>query len=175
MSRQYFSEVLTPIMTADQTAVTGTTEVALWPVSPWTALNSNQLQPGQCFRLKAWGIITTAGASPGTLTVTPRYGTTTGGTTLGASAASATLAVSQTNVPWYLDLNGVCRSIGTAGTMVANGTLDVPASVLASSMIFGSTTATVDTTIAAGIFLGVTLGSASDSMTTKGLYFELLN
>ena len=174
MSRQYFDEVLSPIITADQPAITGTSEAALWAVANGSSLTANQLQPGQLLRISAWGLMTTAASTPGTLTITPRYGTSTGGTTLGASAASPTLATSKTNVPWWLDLMGICRSTGTSGTMVLSGHFTCD-QAFTQPLAFGGTTATIDTTTAQGIFIGVTLGSASDSMTTKGLAFELLN
>jgi hypothetical protein len=171
MSRQYFREILEPIMVANQTAITGTTEAAAFPVSPWTSLAANQLRPGQTLKVTAFGIITTA-ASPGNLTITPRYGTTTSGTTLGASVASA-LTGSLTNVPWFLEFWFTCRTVGTSGTAVGAGSFQSQAQT---SVTFGGTAATIDTTAASGIFIGVTMsGSASDSLTTQGVAFEFLN
>jgi len=173
LARQYFSEVLEPIMPADQTAVTGTSEAGLWPTT-FTSLAANDLKAEKVIRITAWGLMTTAASSPGTLTITPRYGTSTGGTTLGISAASATLTTSQTNVAWYLTATATCRTVGSSGTMVLGGII-VCNAAFAAPLAFGGTTATVDTTAASGIFIGVTLGSASDSMTTKGVAFETLN
>lgn len=174
MSRQYFSEVLAPIMEADQSAVTGTSEAALWPVSPWTAMVANQLQPGQIYKIEAAGVITTPASASGTLTITPRWGTTSSGTSFTASAASGTLTVSQTNVPWTLSMQLQCRTIGSSGTAVLIGTFEC-AAVGATSLQFGGPSTTIDTTSAQGIWLGVTLGSASDSMTTRIVVLEARN
>lgn len=174
MSRQYFAEVLAPIMEADQTAVTGAAEGALWPTSPWTAMVANQLQPGQVYRLTAGGVLTSAASTPGTLTITPRWGTSTGGTSFGISAASATLTTSQTNVPWFLEALLQCRTIGSSGSAVLNGTFECNAVAIA-SLQFGGASTTIDTTTAQGIFIGVTLGSASDSMITRMVVLEALN
>lgn len=174
MSRQYFAEVLAPIMTADQTAVTGTSETALWPVSPYTATVANQLQPGQVYRIFATGVLTSALSSPGTLTITPRWGTTSSGTSLGISAASATLTTSKTNVPWWMECLTICRTLGTSGTMVFNGNF-VCDQVGISALAFGGPSTTIDTTTAQGFYLGVTLGSASDSMTTRLVTVEAIN
>jgi hypothetical protein len=174
MSRQYFAELLAPVMEADQSAAVGTAETALWPVSPWTGMVANQLQPGQVYQLNAAGVITTPGSASGTLIITPRWGTTTGGTSFTASAASPTLTVSQTNVPWTLSAMLQCRTIGASGTAVLIGTFEC-AAVGASSLQFGGPSTTIDTTSAQGIWLGVTLGSASDSMTTRMVTLVALN
>ena len=174
MSRQYFAEVLAPIMEADQTAVTGTTETALWPVSPWTATVANQLQPGQIYRLYACGVMSTAASTPGTLTITPRWGTSSSGTALGASAASATLTASKTTVPWWLEALLQCRTIGSGGTAVLTGTFQCDQAGV-STLCFGGPSTTIDTTTAQGLYVGVTLGSATDSMTTRIVTLEALN
>jgi hypothetical protein len=176
-SRQYFNEVVAPVMTADVTAITGTAEALMWPASPWSPLAANVLQVGQAFRVMAGGVMTTPGASPGTMTVTPRFGTSTSGTTLGASVASPTLIVSMTNVPWALIAQCVCRSIGASGSLVMTGHIECQALGAApgGSLVFGGTVATVDTTAAAGIVFGATMGSASDSLTTRYVTLEALN
>lgn len=173
-SRQYFRELLEPMTLANLAAVTGTAEAALIAVSPWTALAANSVRAGQVFKLNASGVITTPAASPGTLTITPRWGTSTSGTSLGASAASGTLTTSQTNVPWNLDAMLAVRAIGSAGSAVLWGRFQAN-QVGINALNFGGTVATIDTTVAAGLFLGVTLGSASDSMTPQIAVFEALN
>lgn len=174
MSRQYFAEVLAPIMEADQSAVTGTSEAGLWPVSPWTATVANQLQPGQIYRLFAAGVMTTPASTPGTLTITPRWGTTSSGTSFGASAASGTLSTSKTNVPWWIEGLLQCRTIGSSGTAVVGGNFTCDQAGVP-TLVFGGPSTTIDTTSAQGLWLGVTLGSASDSMTTRIVTLEALN
>lgn len=176
-SRQYFNEVIAPVMTSDVTAITGTAEALMWPASPWSPLAANVLQVGQAFRIMAGGVLTTPGSTPGTMTITPRFGTSTSGTTLGASVASPTLIVSLTNVPWQLVAVFVCRSIGASGSGVLTGQFQSQATGAAPSgvLVFGGTVATIDTTAAAGLVFGATMGSASDSLTTRYVTLEALN
>lgn len=161
------------VMLADQTAVTGTTETAVFPVAQFTGWAANQLRAGQKWFLIAYGIMTTAGASQGNITVTPRYGTSSGGVAMGASVATA-LAASASNVPWWMTYNFTIRQGGNAGTNAkAIGAGDFGTTVAAitaatgNTIYFGSTASvSIDLTIAAGLYIGVTLGSASDTMTT---------
>lgn len=180
MSRQYFAEVQEPVMVADQTQITGTAETAMWPVSPFTSTVANQLRPGQAFRITAGGVTTTPGSAATTLTLTPRWGTTTGGTTLGASAASTTATASLTNVPWYLTAVFVCRAVGSSGSAIMTGNFSSQAiganATGVQPLTFGGTVATIDTTTAQGFFFGATLGgSASWTLTTRYVVFEQLN
>jgi hypothetical protein len=181
----YYRDTRAPFMVADQTAITGTSEALLWPAY-FTSLVASYFTVGKMVRLTAWGKLTTAGASPGTVTFTVRYGTTTGGTSLGASAASPTFAVSQTNITWGLVVDVVCRATGsgTSGSLLAFGqwfttpaTFATTAGLVAGLCIPASAPAAagVDTTSAQGIIVDATLGSASDSMTCMYLAFEALN
>lgn len=170
------------ICLANQTAITGTAETAMFSVAQYSGWAANQLRVGQIWHLTAFGILTTAGASPGNLTITPRYGTSTSGTSLGASAATA-FSTSASNVAWRLEYDLVVRTIGNAGansTVVGNGHFHTTVAAIAASVgndiPFGSTASvSVDTSIASGLFIGVTMGSASDTMTTMGVMLESLN
>lgn len=177
MGRQNFTEVLMPIAVADMSAVAGTTEGVLWSAG-YSALPANFFDgPGKCLRVRAFGVMTT-GATPGTLILTPRYGTTTSGTSLGAGATSATLAASVTGVPWFLDYTLVCRSIGTAGTVTGYGVWEsvrgltsAPGAVECGN----GSVATIDTTAATGgIVVGATLSNAGSSLTTRKMVIEAL-
>lgn len=160
------------VANANQTAITGTTEAALFPAAQYTGFAANQLRVGQVWCLRCFGILTTAGASPGNITITPRFGTTSGGTALGASAATA-LATSGSNTPWTLEYFLIIRSVGLTGNnsnVVGGGVFTAAVAAIAAStgnvVPFGSTAAvSVDLSIAAGLYIGVTMGSASDSMT----------
>lgn len=178
MSRQYFNEVLAPIMEADQTAVTGTAAAPVWNPSPWTAFVANQLQPGQIYRLFASGVMSTAASTPGTLLLAPYFSqsnTAGAGTALGASATSPTLTASKTNVPWFLEALLQCRNIGSSGSAVLNGVFHCDQAGVTTPLVFGGPATTVDTTSAQGIRFDVTLGSATDSMTTRMVVVEALN
>lgn len=178
MGRQNFSEVLMPVMLADQTAVPGTTEAVLW-AAQFSALPANFFDaPGKTCRLRAFGVMTT-GATPGTLILTPRYGTTTGGTTLGAGTASGTLATSVTTVPWSMDCMIVCRSIGSSGTIAFFGLWESPRGYTTAPGVVecgNGSVATIDTTSAAGgLVVGATLSNAGSSLTTRKMSIEALN
>lgn len=170
------------ICLANQTAITGTAEAAMFPVAQYSGFSANQLRSGQIWHLTAFGILTTAGASPGNLTITPRFGTSTSGTSLGASAATAFTA-SASNVAWRLEYDLIVRTIGNAGansTVVGNGHFHTTVAAIAASVgndvPFGSTASvSVDTSVASGLFIGVTMGSASDTLTTLGVMLESLN
>ena len=170
------------ICLANQTAITGVAETAMFPVAQYSGWAANQLRAGQVWHLTASGILTTAGASPGNLTITPRYGTTTGGVALGASAATA-FAASATNVAWRLEYDFIIRTIGNAGTnstCVGNGffgtTVAAITAATGNTIYFGSTASvSVDTSISSGLFIGVTMGSASDTMTTMAVLLESYN
>ncbi len=156
---------------ADQTQITGTTETALFPAAQYTGFAANQLRAGQVWCLTCFGVMSTAGSSQGNITITPRFGTTSGGTALGASAATA-LAASASGVAWSLEYWLIVRAVGLAGTnshVVGGGTFRATVAAIAAStgnvVPFGSTAAvSVDLSAAAGIYIGITMGSASDTM-----------
>jgi hypothetical protein len=149
---------------ADLTAVTATSETALWtPSLALAGIPAWDAQPGRFYILRSGGVITTTTANA---TVTPRFGTTTGGVTFGASAAVA-LTASQTGVAWTLDLRCFIRSCGTAAstvTAVATGQFTMGTM----AMNFGGLTITTgDNSITAGLFVGWTFSAASQSITPK--------
>lgn len=170
------------ICLANQTDITGTSETAMFSVAQYSGFAANQLRAGQIWHLTAFGVCDTPGASQGNITITPRFGTSTSGTSLGASAATA-LAASATNAPWRLEYDFVVRQVGNAGAnsnVVGNGSFECAVALIAAStgnnFVFGSTAnVAVDTSIAAGLFIGVTMGHASDVMTTMGVMLESLN
>ncbi len=170
------------ISLADQTAVTGTSEVAMWPIAQYTGWAANQLRAGQAWHLTAYGVISTAGSSQGNITLTPRFGTSSGGVALGASAATA-LVASASNVAWRLEYDFVVRTVGLAGansTCVGNGWFTTTVAAIAAStgniVPFGSTgSVSIDLSIASGLYMGVTMGSASDSLKTLFVGLESLN
>lgn len=170
------------IALADQSAVTGTGEAGLWPSSQYTGIAANAVRAGQVWYCTAFGVATTASSSQGNITLTPRWGTTTGGTSLGASSATA-LVASASNAPWKLEYMFVARTVGLAGansTMVGNGIFSTTTAVIAAAtgnqICYGSTASvSVDLSIAAGLFQGITLGSASDSFKTLFVGLESIN
>jgi len=173
MARQYFMDMLAEPPLANLTAVTATSETALWSAATYTpipALDANR--PGKAYMLKAGGIMSFA--STGSLTITPRAGLTVAANTLGASSARTSPGAT-TNQPWFMEMICVIRTTGTSGTMVATGgfqtngtaTLDVSAS-------FGGTSATFDTTVASGVTIGWTL-SVAGTITPMFVTWQAMN
>lgn len=179
MSRQYFEELLVDPPLADLTAVTATVETALWPVAPWSPVPAFDPRAGKIYMVRAGGIMST-GAS-GTLTITPRWGTTTAGVSLGASIAQ-TVPVSVTNQPWLLQFILVFRAIGVAAsgsTAVGTGVFTGPGTAATAGsgldVSFGGTVVTTaDTTTTQGIFIGWTL-SVAGSVTPRYVAMTSLN
>lgn len=179
MSRQYIADMPFndgPI--ANLTAITATTETALFNAARYTPIPANDARAAKVYRLTAGGIVSTGGS--GTLTITPRIGTTTGGTTLGASGAQ-TVVVSLTNVAWVLDFTLVIRTIGDPGansTCIGTGNFQAAgaAGTAASniSVAFGGTSATVDLSVTTALFIGWTL-SVAGSCTPQWVVWQSLN
>lgn len=173
MSRQYFGDLpyADPAI-ASQGAIVATTETVLFPVAQYLPIPASDARAGKVYAFKMGGIWSTA--ATGTLTLTPRYGLTSGGIALGASVAT-TVPVSATGVPWWIDGFLVMRTVnnGTAtsstcmlhgvfsGCGITAGGITVP---------FGGTSGTIDTTVASGIWIGWTL-SVAGSVTPESCIF----
>jgi len=180
MSRQYFEDLIIDPPTANLTAVTATVETGLWNVAQFSPIHAfdSYKGVGKIFRLCAGGIYST-GAS-GTLTITPRVGTSTGGITLGASVAQ-TVPPSLTNEAWFMHFICVVRTLGAPGansTVMGTGVFQGGgAAATASSgcqVLFGGTSATCDLSIETGIFIGWTL-SVAGSCTPMFVTMQSMN
>jgi len=170
------------ILSDNATAITGTAEASLWPVADYSGIGPNTLRSGQIWHVLAWGIMTNHSAA-GNITITPRWGTTVGGgISLGASAATA-LVNSATTQPWRLEYSLMVRKVGLSGlntTVVGNGKFEATVAAIAAAtgnvIVFGSTAAvSIDAHASGGILMGMTLGHASDTMTTMGVIVENSN
>lgn len=95
-----------------------TTPTSLLPGAARLNFPSNYWAIGTQFKVHASGIISTAGAAPGTLTLDFRVG----GTVVFNGGASPTLAVSAVNLTWVWDFILTCRSIGNGTNATAIGT-----------------------------------------------------
>jgi hypothetical protein len=178
----FYRDMRSPFMVTDQTAITGTSEALMWPAA-FSSLVANYFIVGKKMKITARGKVTSAASTPGSLTLTARFGTTTSGTSLAASAATA-LAASKTNITWILELWATCRAVGSSGSLIAEGRFmyDGAGALFSTAannpLLFpasAAAAATVDTTVAAGLVVGCTLGSASDSLTVQELEVEALN
>lgn len=180
MSRQYFQDVIIDPPTANLSAVTATVETGLWNVAQFSPIHAFDAYKGvgKIYKLSAGGIYSTS--TSGTLTITPRIGTTTSGITLGASVAQ-TVPVSLTNEAWRMEFDLVIRTLGAPGansTAIGTGCFwgGGAAATAASSCVvpFGGTSATADFSVETGIFIGWTL-SVAGSCTPQYVYIQSLN
>lgn len=179
MAKQTYADVIRTPPLADLTAIVATAETGLWLPAAFTPIYANDPEIGKIYEVVAGGIMSTAAS--GTLTITPRYGLTTGGVSLGASVAQ-TVPVSVTNQPWQLRFTLVFRAISSAAsssTCVGTGSLQGPGTAATAGsgldVVFGGTViTTADTTTNQGIFIGWTL-SVAGSCTPRYAFIRSFN
>jgi len=154
-------------------------EQALWPATTWTPMTANLQAPAH-FELFASGTITTV-TSPGTMTLTPRWGTSVSGATLGASNA-VTLTASVTAVPWQLYGEVTVRGAGTGTNARVYGTFQFLGKLAAAgngaadqNLLFGYTAATGDSSGAQGLFMGLTGSTTTPTITVQQIKWGLWN
>lgn len=179
MARQVFAAVLVDPPIANLTAVTATTETALWLTSSYTPIPANDGSAGKIYKVTAGGIMSFA--ATGTLVITPRFGlTVAAGITMGASVVALTTPGATTAHPWVMEFYCVVRTVGAAGvnsTVMGTGTFStgIPsAGSLPATQTFGGTSATVDLSIATGITIGWTLNVAG-TVTPQYAFIQSLN
>jgi hypothetical protein len=177
-SRQYFADVLADPPSASLAAVTAAAETGLWSVPLYTPVPALDARAGKIYQVTAGGLLSSA-ATPGTITITPRWGTTTGGNSLGASQA-LTMTASITSQPWFMQFTLVFRQVGAAAstsTCVGTGFMKWQTTSGASQqLVFGGTVVTTaDTTTAQGIFIGNTFSLTTANNTPLFVYIQSLN
>jgi hypothetical protein len=180
MSRQYFADTLTEPINSDYTNFVGTSETVLIPTA-FTPINAMEPRGGKVYELLVGGICTT-GAS-GTLTITPRFGTTIAGTIIGNTSSAQTVVPSITNAPFLLRYYLIIRSIGLTGAasnVIGYGYWQSMGAIATASsetdLTFGTTGAAtaVDTSIAQALWMGMTF-SVAPSVTPKFHVWRSLN
>ncbi len=179
MSRQGFASVLLDPPIANLTAVTATSETALWSAAQFTPIGANDASAGKIYKVTAGGIMSFA--ATGTLIITPRWGLTVGaGITMGGSVVALTTPGATTAHPWLLEFYAVVRTVGAPGansTVMGTGVFHtgIPsAGSLPATQTFGGTSATVDVSIATGITIGWTL-SVAGTVTPQYAFIQSLN
>lgn len=178
MSRQYFADTLTEPINADFATITATTETVLIPTA-WTPIPANEPRAGKVYELIVWGTCTTGTA--GTLIITPRFGTTISGVSIGVSPTQ-NYVPSITTAPFIFRYYLSFRSIGNAGAnstcwgagnWSSGGAVATAASETAVD-ICGTAAASVDTSVASALWIGVTF-SVAPSVIPRGHIFRSLN
>jgi hypothetical protein len=178
MSRQYFDDTLTEPINADFATITATTETVLIPTA-YTPINAMEPRAGKVYELIVGGTVTTGTA--GTLTITPRFGTTIGGVSIGISPAQ-NYVPSITTAPFYFRYLLCFRSLGIAGANSVcygvgqwqSGGAIATASSGTSITLAATTTASVDVTVASALWIGVTF-SVAPSVIPKFHVWRSLN
>jgi hypothetical protein len=170
--------VLVEPLGVDYTTITATTETVLIPTA-LTPIPANETRTGKVYELIVGGTCTT-GAS-GTLTITPRFGTAIGGVSIGASGAQ-TVVPSITTAPFLFRYLMIFRAVGLPGTnSVVYGTGEwgsggaVATAASATTVYIGGTsTASVDVSVASALWIGVTF-SIAPSVIPKWHVWRSLN
>lgn len=178
MSRQYFADVLIEPVGADLPTITAITETVLIP-TVYTPIPAFDPRAGKVYQLLVGGTCTTGTA--GTLTITPRFGTTISGVSIGASPAQ-NYVPSITTAPFLFMYYLVFRSIGLTGAnsvCYGTGSWESGGAVATASsqtgvIIGGTATASVDTSVPSALWIGVTF-SVAPSVIPKWHTFRSLN
>jgi hypothetical protein len=171
MGRQVFQDgpyIDSPI--AALTTLSSTSIEDMWAGITFTPIFANEAKAGRIYCVRAGGTISLTG---GTAIITPQWGPA--GTTLGASLTVGT--VTATIAAWYLQFDLVFRVIGAAGansTCIGTGFMAFNGGVSSGTanpnmIVFGGTSASVDTTINGNVTIRKTL-SATNSVIPHYVY-----
>jgi len=171
MGRQLFGDgpfIDPPV--ANLTTLTATTIEDIWAGITYTPIFANEAKAGRVYCVRAGGTISLTG---GTAIITPQWGPA--GTTLGVSLTVGTVTVAI--AAWYLSFDLVFRVIGAAGansTCIGSGFLAINGGVVSGTanpnlIVFGGTSASVDTTINGNVTIRKTL-STTNSMIPQYVY-----
>lgn len=179
MSRQYYEDMpVEPLDIANSAVSFLTAELALFPNLSQITIPALDVRPGKVWRLTCGGDITTPTA--GTLIITPRWGTATGGTSLGASLTQ-NYVPSVTGAFWISALL-ICRAVGLSGgnsTFACRGLFNGPGAVATASsgtqITFGGAASAVCDPAAGGFFIGCTFSVTGASMTPQIVCLQSLN
>ena len=180
MARQYLQDgpYIDPPLTDPLSADTATTAVSMWSGAQFTPIFANDAKAGKIYVVEASGLITTA--ATGALTISPGLGTSSPGTTLGASVAQ-TVPVSSPSGPWFLKMILVVRTVGAAGansTCMAGGYFNsggVAATANSGlNVMFGGTSCAFDATVNNFVTIQKTL-SVAGSFTTRWAFIYSIN
>src|SRR5665213_1126498 len=165
------------VLLYSQTGIAGGDTVAntvtqtAFPSSDYTVL-ANSLAAGDVLRLRCWGTYSVLFVSTTNLTVAIKMGST----TLVGIAALPNVTENATNLSWNLEALFTVHSIGSSGSIEAQGETTFEADSLTQTSGFGPNTApiTVNTTINEAVQVFVTWGAANagNSITLREMAFE---
>src|SRR4026207_77928 len=178
MSRQCVAALTLDPPSAALPTITATSETVLVPTL-FTQIPAMEPKAGKVYKLTVGGTCTTGAA--GTLIITPRYGLVIGGVALGASPTQ-NYVPSITLAPFIFEYWLQFRSIGVAagatstatghGIWTSGGAVATASS--ATTVVCSSTASvSVDTTVASGLWIGVTFSVAPSVIPHFALWQEI--
>lgn len=164
--QQTWSGIISPPYTADGAALASSNTLTDVNPTPNLVIPANFLVPGMRLRVTAHGRFSNTGTP--TLLLGVYYGAV-AGTKLAATGATTT-TTSAVNWPWRLEATIVCRAIGSSGTLLTTGRVNIASSLTnfaADIPIDAAATAavSVDTTSAKALTIGAQWGTANASNT----------
>ena len=180
MPSQSWSEMVNPRQAANlPAAVAYASSAVLTDVSPGAATNAslvlpaNFLEVGGTYRVRAAGTFSNTGTPTLLLGV---YWGGVAGTALATSGA-VTTTTGATNWPWLIDYEFTVRSVGSSGTVIGDGKLELATALTAYNTrplpAVAIAAVTVNTTAAAALTIGGQWGTLSASNTLTCTRFSV--
>jgi hypothetical protein len=161
-----YSGIISPPWVADGSALASSAALTDVSPTPNTTIPANFLVPGMILRVVAHGRFSNTGTP--TLLLGVYYGGV-AGTKLAATGATTT-TTGATNWPWRLEAEIVIRSIGSSGTAVTTGKVQIASSLTSFGTVIpidaaATAAVTIDTTAAKALTIGAQWGASSSSNT----------
>jgi hypothetical protein len=126
----YLTEPVGPFHTAARTVSTFTTKQDVSP-APVPVIPGSKLRPGTKLHARAFGEVSSTG-SP-TLTLGFWFGTRALTITGDIAITAAQTVTSAAAWPWWMEWEGICTGVGTAGTLLGQGECQIGSSLTAFS------------------------------------------
>jgi len=177
VSLQSWTEVLWTSIADATTIASSTSETILVPDYTFAA---SYMYPGRTLRATIHGKFGTVVTTPGNLTFQVRWGGV-GGTSLGTSIAIPLNTTAQTNDSFELSSIIVCRSVGTSGSLLQQGRIDLGGGAATNIVNFipatGAAATTVDTTTSKALSFTAqfSISNAANTITALQYVLESLN
>jgi hypothetical protein len=170
MPIQTWEAVLNAPGTGAGTQLSGSTSLTDISPAPQLVIPANYLYVGQRLRVKAYGILTTAASSQGTLTLGVYWGGV-AGTALAVTAAN-TAPASASSWPWKLNLEIYVRAVGSSGSVWCNGEADIASSLTAYTGYALPSSQTQPISVTTSSANALTVGAQFSSSTTNTITCE---
>lgn len=168
--RQYWVAPLSPLHTADGSALANSTTLTDISPTPNITLPANLLEVGSLIRVTAFGRFSTTGTP--TLLLGVYWGAVAGTAIMTTGAVTTPSGV--TNQTWRFEGEFRVRTVGSSGTAMGVGVAE-NISTVATNMAPATApaTATIDTTSAKALTLGAQWGTANASNTITCHHFDV--